>query len=97
MVTSLVLANRSSATRVPDAAFKKAMAGDGGGGELADYPISLIVTNNTLVQQWHGERPRHLTLTGPDCDCPSLHTTSLSVQTRSLSSPRASRCSCTTT
>ena len=73
MVTSLVLANRSSATRVPDAAFKKAMSGDGGGGELADYPISLIVTNNTLVQQWHGERPRHLTLTGPGCDGRSLH------------------------
>lgn len=93
MVTSLVLANRSSATRVPDAAFKKAMSGDGGGGELADYPISLVVTNNTLVQQWHGERPRHLTLTGPDCDCPSFHR----AQTRSSSSPRASRCLCTTT
>ena len=55
MVTSLVLANLSSAKRVPDAAFKKAMSGDGSGGELVDYPISLIITNNTLVQQWHGE------------------------------------------
>ena len=63
MVTSLVLANLSSATRVPDAAFKKAMSGDGSGGELADYPISLIITNNTLVQQWHGERLPHLALT----------------------------------
>ena len=62
VVTSLVLANLSSAKRVPDAAFKKAMSGDGSGGELADYPISLIITNNTLVQQWHGERPPHLAL-----------------------------------
>lgn len=59
VVTSVVLANLSSATRVPDAAFKKAMSGDGSSGEPADYPISLIITNNTLVQQWHGEGPPH--------------------------------------
>ena len=54
MVTSLVLANLSSATRQPDATFKKAMSGNGDGGVLADYPISVVITNNTLVQQWYG-------------------------------------------
>ena len=41
---------------MPDAAFKKAMAGDG---QLADYPISLVITNNTLVQQWNGVLTPH--------------------------------------
>ena len=58
VVTSLILAGKSSAKPVPDAAFKKAMAGDG---QLADYPISLVITNNTLVQQWHGKQPSQAT------------------------------------
>ena len=96
MVTSLVLANLSSATRVPDAAFKKAMSGDGSSGELADYPISLIITNNTLVQQWHGKRPPHLALTATAAAHTTLATLTaaciLHVQTRSSNSLPASRC-----
>jgi hypothetical protein len=61
IVTSLVLAAKSNAQPVTDVAFKKAMAGDGSGGSLADYPISLVITNNTLVQQWHGKQPSQAT------------------------------------
>ena len=65
IVTSLILANPSTAERVSDAAFKKAMSR---GGSLADYPISLVITNNTLVQQWHGKQPSQATRPdSPDC------------------------------
>lgn len=64
-MTSLVLANPSKATPVPDTAFEQAMSGGSDKAMLADYRITLILTNNTLVQQWHGERPRHLSLNRP--------------------------------
>ena len=38
-------------------------------GSLADYPISLVITNNTFVQQWYGEQVVLRTPTLAEADC----------------------------
>jgi len=54
-VASLILSNPSSAERVKDAVFKAAMRGDGSEGSIANYGLTLVITNHTLVQQWADE------------------------------------------
>jgi len=52
VVTSLILANPSKAKSVPDKAFMGLLTG---GGACHKYKVTLIVVNNTLVQQWEDE------------------------------------------
>ena len=52
VVTSLILANPSKAKSVPDKAFKGLLTD---GGACHKYKVTLIVVNNTLVQQWEDE------------------------------------------
>jgi len=51
-VASLILSNPSPAERVKDAVFKAAMRGEG---SIANYGLTLVITNHTLVQQWADE------------------------------------------
>ncbi len=81
--TALILANPSTEPRVSDAAFAKLLKEF----DPAVHPISLkltlVIVNNTLVQQWHDE----ITKFAPSLKV--LHFTSLTFASPHFNSLRA--------
>jgi hypothetical protein len=52
VIAALVLANQASVKPVPDDAFAKLLTPEG---TPRDFAVTVVIVNNTLVQQWAGE------------------------------------------